>query len=106
MSGLLVEVLPDLVAVHRRQEGVHLLLCEDLLGFIAGLGHRGPGRSHGLPPRPSGTGGAMAWMRSTMVSDSSCPYSEYSRTRPSCFSFRYNFRMSMRATQDTILSPR
>ena len=36
------EVLPDLVAVHRRQEGVHLLLCEDLLGFIAGLGHRGP----------------------------------------------------------------
>ena len=26
----------------RRQEGVHLLLCEDLLGLITGLGHHGP----------------------------------------------------------------
>ena len=36
------EVTPDLVAVHRRQEDVHLLLCEDLFGTMVGLGHRGP----------------------------------------------------------------
>ena len=36
------EVPPDLIAVHRRQEGVHLLLCENLFWLIAGLGHHGP----------------------------------------------------------------
>ena len=36
------EVPPDLAAVHRRQEGLHLLLREDLFRLIAGLGHYGP----------------------------------------------------------------
>ena len=36
------EVPPDLIAVHCRQEGVHLLLCENLFWLIAGLGHHGP----------------------------------------------------------------
>ena len=36
------EVTPDLAAVYRRQEDVHLLLCEDLFGLIAGLGHHSP----------------------------------------------------------------
>ena len=36
------EVPPDLVAFHCSQKCLHLLLREDLLGLIAGLGHHGP----------------------------------------------------------------
>ena len=36
------EVTPDLAAVYRCQEDVHLLLCEDLFGTMVGLGHHGP----------------------------------------------------------------